>query len=263
MLATRLKSKVHQRELTLGILLTFDHWAGYLEIFKSEGLDFAVLDMEHSSADLHTAEELCRTARLLDFPLLIRPEAALYHLIRKYMDMGAAGLMIPWTENQDQIRAIREAAFIPPKGRRGPGGPSIFANRGLDRQGWDEVESSLFITTQFESPAGIEDMASLIPHDWIDAAMLGPYDLSLNMGRWSHMDHPEVVAAIERVWRQARDMGKNCGMVVGTLEQAGFWIDRGFSFLICSEISGMVRHRARELVGRIREVHAEARARKT
>jgi len=105
-------------------------------------------------------------------------------------------------------------------------------------------------------------MASLIPHDWIDAAMLGPYDLSLNMGRWSHVDHPEVVAAIERVWRQARDMGKNCGMVVGTLEHAGFWIDRGFSFLICSEISNMVRHRARELVGQIREVHAEAQARK-
>ncbi len=263
LLATTLKSKVHRRELTLGILLTFDHWAGYLEIFKAEGLDFAVLDMEHSSASLRTAEELCRTARLLDFPLLIRPEAALYHLIRKYMDMGPAGLMIPWTERQDQVEAVREGAFIPPKGRRGPGGPSVLGNRSLDRKGWDEIESGLFIMTQFESPIGIEKMNSLIPHDWIDAAMLGPYDLSLNMNRWSHTDHPEVVSAIERVKRQAQDLGKNCGMVVGTVEQAGFWIDRGFSFLICSEVSVMVRHRSRELVRQIHQVHTQAQARQS
>jgi len=43
-------------------------------------------------------EDLRRVARLIDFPLIIRPESSVYHLVRKYIDMTAAGLMIPWTE---------------------------------------------------------------------------------------------------------------------------------------------------------------------
>ena len=59
MFAASLKAKVRQNQVTLGSLLTVDFWPGYLEIFKSEGLDFVILDMEHSAASLHEAEELC------------------------------------------------------------------------------------------------------------------------------------------------------------------------------------------------------------
>jgi len=71
MLASSLKAKVRQNQMTLGSLLTMDFWPGYLEIFKSEGMDFVILDMEHGAASLRQAEELCRTARLLELPLLL------------------------------------------------------------------------------------------------------------------------------------------------------------------------------------------------
>jgi 2-keto-3-deoxy-L-rhamnonate aldolase RhmA len=254
MLASSLKAKVRQKQMTLGALLTMDFWPGYLEIFKSEGMDFVILDMEHSSASLRQAEELCRTARLLELPLLLRPEFALYHLMRKYLDMGPAGFMVPWIERQEQIDALRDAVFLPPKGRRGPGGPSTFANRSLDREGWDEIESALFLMPQFESPAGIRNLESLVSHEWIDATMLGPYDLSVNLGRCSQTDHPEVVAAIDQVRLESDKVGKPCGMVIGTVEQAKFWVDRGFYFFICSEVSAMVRQQSRTLVQGIRSL---------
>lgn len=257
MLASSLKQKVRENQLTLGPMLTMDFWPGYLEIFKSEGMDFVLLDMEHSSASLRTAEELCRTARLLGLPLILRPESTIYHLLRKYLDMGPAGFMLPWIETQEQIQALQEAVFTPPKGRRGPGGPSIFANRSLDRQGWDEVESSLFIMTQYESPTGIRNLATLSSRDWIDATMLGPYDLSLNLGRCGQMDHPEVVAAIDRVRDESQKIGKPCGMVINSPEQAQFWIDRGFRFFICSEVSVMVRAQLQHLAGNMRKMAAE------
>src|SRR6478672_7989336 len=155
LLAKKLKLRVHDRQPTMGVLLSFDFWPGQLEMFKAEGLHFAVLDMEHSSCDLRTAEELCRTARLLDFPLLIRPEASVHYLVKKYVDMGAAGLMMPWMETEQQVNTLRDAVFTPPRGRRGPGGPSIFANRSLDRAGWDEIEASLFLMIQIESREGL------------------------------------------------------------------------------------------------------------
>src|SRR5512147_2950804 len=103
MLGEQLKARVRQRTLTLGPFLTNDFWPGYLEIFQKEEMDFAVIDCEHSSASLRDVEELCRTARLLDFPVLIRPESCIYHLVRKYLDMGPAGLMLPWMETAAQM----------------------------------------------------------------------------------------------------------------------------------------------------------------
>ena len=252
MLATHLKQRVAARELTVGVLLSFDFWAGYLEMFKEDGIDYAVLDLEHSSCDLRTAEELCRTARLLDFPVLIRPEASVHHLIKKYMDMGAAGLMLPWTETRQHLETMRDAVFTPPRGRRGPGGPAIFANRSLDRAGWDEVESSFFLMYQVESQAGLNSVREFAQADWVDATMLGPYDLSLNLSRWGQLDHPEVQDAIRRVREGSEASGKPCGMVVGTPEQARFWIDDGFRLLLIPDPSFLARQRVRSFLSEIR-----------
>lgn len=253
MLASTLKARLKSKEMTLGPIMTFDHWPGYLEIFKATGMHFAVLDMEHGSASLRAAEELCRTARLLEFPLLIRPEASVYHVLRKYLDMGPAGFMLPWVENQVQIETLREASFLPPRGRRGPGGPAVQANRTLDRAGWDEVEENLFFMIQIETPAGVANLTSLLANDFIDAVMLGPYDLSLNMSRWAQTDHPEVVAAIEEILAKATQMDKPCGMVIGTVEQAEFWMKRGYRFLITSEVSHMVRQQCAMFVEGVAE----------
>ena len=257
MLAAALKKRIRDRELTFGPMLTFAFWPGYLEIFKAEGMHYAVLDMEHGAVTLPMAEELCRTARLLDFPLLIRPEASVYHVLRKYIDMGPAGLLLPWTERQEQMDAVRDAVFTPPRGRRGPGGPSIFHNRTLDRAGWDEVENALFLMPQIESPAGIENAAALAAPDWVDATMLGPYDLSLNLNRCGQMDHPELVAAIETIRDRSATAGKPCGMVANSAEQAAFWIARGFHFFIYCEVSYMVRAHSRALVRGIEEAWSQ------
>lgn len=248
MYASRLKQRVRDRELTIGVLLSFDFWPGHLEIFKAEGLDYAVLDLEHSSCDLRTAEELCRTARLLDFPLLVRPEASVHHLVKKYMDIGAAGLMVPWMETAQQMDAMRDAVFTPPRGRRGPGGPSVFANRTLDRAGWDEVESSFLLMFQVESRAGLANVRSFAQADWIDCTMLGPYDLSLNLSRWGDMDHPEVVAAIRQVRHDSEAAGKPCGMVVGTAEKANFWIHEGFRLILIPDPSYLARLQLRDFL---------------
>ena len=97
MLASSLKERVRSGKLTYGPMLTYDFWPGYLEVFKAEGMHYAVLDLEHGAATLKEVEELCCAGRMLDFPLLIRPEGSIFHLVRKYLDMGAAGFLLPAT----------------------------------------------------------------------------------------------------------------------------------------------------------------------
>ena len=240
MLGSRLKEKLRAGEQTLGTWMTFDFWPGYLEIYKKAGLDCVILDLEHGSATLNTVEELCRTARLLDLPLIVRPEASLYHLLRRYVDMGPSGFIIPWVEREEQVRTLQEAIYCAPKGRRGPGGVSVFGVSGLSRADWEEVERNLCVLLQVETPAGIDSMKAIMARDWVDAVVLGPYDLSLNLGHCGEMSHPVVVDAITRVVEQAHEIGKPCGMPVGSLEDARFWRERGCTLFLYSEATAMV-----------------------
>ncbi|HLY59620.1 MAG TPA: aldolase/citrate lyase family protein [Terriglobia bacterium] len=253
MLARNLKDKLKRKELTLGPTMTFDFWAGYLEIYKRAGMDFVMVDFEHGSGGLSVLEEMCRTARLLDLPLILRSEASKYHLLRRYLDMGPAGFLIPWTEQEEQVNTVRDAVFCPPRGRRGPGGPSVFGAASWDRAGWDEVEKNLFVMLQIETPKGIESMKSLASHDWVDALMIGPYDLSLHLGHCGELDHPEVVEAITRILDQANQTGKSCGMPVGSVEMARFWRKRGCHFFLYSETVFMVRIMAERFVREMSE----------
>ena len=148
---------------------------------------------------------------------------------------------------------MRDAIFTPPRGRRGPGGPSIFANRTLDRKGWDEIEDSLFIMPQIESRAGVENVSTLASPEWVDATMLGPYDLSLNLDCCAQMEHPDVASTIETIRDRSVAVGKPCGMVVNSVDAANAWIGRGFHFFIYCEVSYMVRSHARTLVAGIEE----------
>jgi 2-keto-3-deoxy-L-rhamnonate aldolase RhmA len=254
MLAEPLKQRLAEEKLTVGPFLMFDFWCGHLEMLKDVGFDFAMLCCEHGSADLTKIEEICRTARLLDLPLLIRPESAVYHLIRKYMDMGPGGIMIPWTDTIEQVEALRDGVFCPPKGRRGPGGPWFFSINGIDKAGLDEYERSLMTIVQIETREGIENVESLIAPDWVDAAAIGPYDLSLNLGKPGETSDPEEVRQIERVISACRKIGKPCGMPVGTPEQIRFWMDRGVFFFLYSSIMGMARNGAEGLIEPIAEL---------
>ncbi len=252
MLASKLKEKLRNREMVVGPMMMFDYWPGYLEIYKSVGMDFVMVDFEHGAGDLRILEELCRTGRLLDLPILVRPAASLYHLLRRYADMGPAGFIMPWVEREEQVCTVQEAIFCPPRGRRGPGGPSVLGVSSLERSGWDEVEENFAVIFQIESPAGIEAMETLAAPNWVDAVMLGPYDLSLNLDHCGQMDHPEVVAAIGEVFQKAQRLGKPCGLPTGDMEMARFWKQRGCHFFVCSEATVMVRMRAGEMVREIR-----------
>ena len=252
MLASTMKTKLRKGELTLGTWMTFDFWPGYLEIYKRAGLDCAILDMEHGAASLPMAENLCRTARLLDFPLILRAEASVYHLLRKYADLGPAGFMLPWVERADQVQTLQDAMFCAPQGRRGPGGPSIFAAPSLDRAGWTAIEESFCVMLQVETPAGLERRKRIMAHDWVDAVVLGPYDLSLNLGHCGEMDHPVVVEAITRVVNQAREIGKPCGMPVGSLEATRFWQERGCTLILYSEATAMVQQHVEQFIQTVR-----------
>jgi 4-hydroxy-2-oxoheptanedioate aldolase len=237
MLAGSLKEKLRQGRESVGLMMTFDFWPGYLELVRKKGVDFAILDMEHGQVDLSRAEELCRTARLLDLPLLIRPPSCTAGPIKRSLDLGAGGLMVPWVETQAQLDELHDAAFCPPRGRHGMGGPAILAVDGTTSRDWARLEENLFIMCQIETPLGLEFAPTAASQDWVDALMLGPYDLAHTMGLVDQYLQAEAhLRAIAQVRDAAHAGGKWAGMVTGTGEDARRWFDQGFDLVIIGAV---------------------------
>lgn len=249
MLSSTLKQKLSKNQKTLGVMMTFDFWPGYLEICRKHGLDFIILDMEHGGVELPRVEELCRTARLLDLPLLIRPQSCNSDQIKRIIDIGGAGLMIPWVETQEQLDTLHDSAFCPPRGRHGMGGPSIFSVDGLSSRDWAQLEEGLFIMCQIETPKGLDFASHVAAQDWVDALMVGPYDLAHNLGVLDRrLEAEQHIRAIERVRDAAHGQNTWAGMVAGTGEEALNWFDRGFDMMI---LGAIVTHLIRGLTENI------------
>lgn len=237
MLAGTLKEKLRAGSRPVGVFMTFDFWPGYLEICCRQGVDFVVLDQEHGFADPSRGEELCRTARLLDLPLLIRPPSSDIGPVKRALDQGAGGLMVPWVETQEQLDSLQAGAFCPPRGRHGMGGPGILAVPGTSSADWQQLEGSQFIMCQIETPLGLEFAPTVARQDWVDALMVGPYDLAHNLGAVDrYLEAEEHLQAIARIATAAHQAGKYAGMVTGTGEQARGWFDQGFDLIIIGAI---------------------------
>ncbi len=217
--------------------MTFDFWPGYLEICRREGIDFVVLDLEHGYVDPSRGEELCRTARLLDLPLLLRPASCTMEAIKRGLDMGPGGLMVPWVETAEQLAILRAAAFCPPRGRHGMGGPAVMAVAGASSADWRRLEESQFLMCQIETPQGLELAPVAAAQSWLDALMVGPYDLAHTMGLVDeYLRAPAHLEAIQRVCAAAHAHGRWAGMVAGTGEDARRWFDAGFDLVIVGAV---------------------------
>jgi 2-keto-3-deoxy-L-rhamnonate aldolase RhmA len=252
MFATDFKTKLSQGRRALGIMMTFDFWPGYLEVFQKIGLDFVLIDCEHGAATTREVEELCRTARLCGLTAILRPEAADFPLIRKYADLGPAGFLIPWVETQEQLDTVRDAIFQPPRGRRGWGGPVLQAASGIDRAAIDEYERSLTVIAQIETPLGVERCQKIAACEWVDALMMGPYDLSVNLGTVPEMNTEKQIAATRRVIQACRQVGKPCGTVAAEPDIVRFWFQEGMQFVLCGEVSFVLQAALKSAIEAIR-----------
>jgi 4-hydroxy-2-oxoheptanedioate aldolase len=149
--------------------------------------------------------------------------------------------MVPAIENVEQVDAVQDAVFFAPKGRRRPGGPASYAVSSWDRAGWDEIEQNFCVFLQVETRAGIDTMKTTMARDWVDAVVVGPYDLSIDMGLVNERFHPEQVGAIAQIIENAHEIGKPCGMPSVRLEEIQFWWERGCTLFLYSAPEGMVQ----------------------
>lgn len=247
--AIDLKKKINSRVPTLGVLATDHVWTGMIEICSKAGLDYIVIDQEHGAHPDQLVADCCTIGRLIGFPVLVRGISTDYSVVRRLLDLGPCGVMFPCVEEVEQLDRVREAAFMPPRGKRRPGGLGNHWMKDYQYETWKrDYEDHLIVLPQIETRRGVANAAKIAAHEMTTALALGPYDLSAELGCCWNPDHPDHRAAIQTCREAADKAGKN----LWTLGDGPTMLKRGFSFICIGEPTWMLRAKFASVVEEVR-----------
>ncbi|MDA1279597.1 MAG: aldolase/citrate lyase family protein [Chloroflexi bacterium] len=208
---------------------------GMVETMGWMGFDFVVIDCEHGPMDYETAENMIRAAELSGTTPILRIGLNEQQHIQRYLEAGAAGVMIPLINDAEDAQKVVDSVKYPPIGRRGAfsGRSARFGLQAMAEY-IKEANEETFISLQIETPEGVENQDEIIATEYADAIFLGPGDLSVNFGLPGQTMHEKVVDTIEGLVTRIHDAGKHAGTLGVTAEQTIFWHGRGVRWIVNS-----------------------------
>lgn len=208
-----LKDKLRRGVPTIGTWLTLAHPA-LAEMAAKAGFDWVAVDLEHSSITIRECEELIRVLDLAGTIPLVRLTANDPDLIKRVMDSGAHGIIVPSVSTPEEAELAVEAVYYPPRGRRGVGLARAHGY-GTDFAGYlNRLQREAVVVAMIENAQGVDNAEAILSVNGIDAYFLGPYDLSASLGIPGKTSHPKVEKAIARVHAAAKRAGKPGGIHV-------------------------------------------------
>jgi 4-hydroxy-2-oxoheptanedioate aldolase len=244
------KRKLREGKPTFGTWLSLDnlHTA---RVLARAGFDWLTLDLEHSAIDWSQAAAVFAVVADAGCVPLARVPEGNHHLIKRVLDAGAWGIVVPMVNTVEQARLAIAAAKYPPQGNRSAGG-------GMHALGFDasadeyyqRANDEILVVLQTESPTGVENAEAIYSLPGCDAIFIGPVDLSFTMrspdGRMPSREEHE--AMVQRVIAAGRRVGTPTGIHCMEPEEALARTQQGMQFLAVGSDLRMLTTRAETVV---------------
>ncbi len=206
---------------------------GMAKILEAAGIDFVIIDMEHTGFDMDRVADLIAWLKATSIAPFVRVPQNLYHFIARCMDAGALGVMIANVQSAEEAKRVVDAAKYAPLGGRGLGlgtAHNDFVMPAVDDY-LRESNRNTTVICQIESVAGVANAEAIARTEGVDVLWVGHYDLTQSMGIPGQLQHPEFLDALQRVIEAARKSDKLAAIQPGNLEQAQQWVTMGFQVI--------------------------------
>ena len=206
-----LKELLIKNKITMGSWVSLGH-PSIVEILAKAGLDWVVIDLEHSVITISEAAELIRVTDLCGVAPLVRLTSNDADQIKRVMDAGAHGIVVPMVKNAEEAKKAVASTRYEPKGNRGVGlarAQGYGSNFG-EYLKWQE--SSPIVIVQIEHVDSIDNLDSILNVEGVDGLIIGPYDLSASMGMPGDFENPEFIETINLI----KNSGNKNKSVIGT-----------------------------------------------
>ncbi|MCO5563086.1 hypothetical protein L7F22_016722 [Adiantum nelumboides] len=170
------------------------------EILGRAGYDYVVIDMEHGPGDTFAALPCMQALAAAGVPAIVRIAANDPVLMKKAMDLGPQGVMVPTIETTTDAEKAVASCRYPPRGNRGAAHPIVRASMyGLDISYLQMCDNDeLLKILQIESSEAVERIPDIAAVDGVDCLMLGPTDLSSSIGYLHDLGQENVMKLMHR-----------------------------------------------------------------
>ena len=205
----------------------------------SLGFDFLWIEMEHSPITLETARNMILATRGLPGVPFIRVPFNELWLAKRALDIGAMGIMFPFTSTPELARQAVAACKYPPHGRRGAG-PGLATLRWPAPEGYANfADRNAMVIVIIEQQQAVENIDEIAAVPGVDVVFIGVNDLSYSYGHRGRQDVPEVQAAIRRVVAACHKNNVPVGRP-GAADTIPQLREQGFSFFQATSELGMM-----------------------
>ena len=209
----KLKEKLRKGDVSYGSWITIGNPI-IAELMANSGFEWLTIDMEHSAITLIEAQNLIRTIELLGCVPLVRVGEKNPNLIKRVMDAGAHGIIVPMVNNKQDAELAVNSVRYPPKGKRGVG-LARAQDYGFGFEKYKKkLEKSSIIIVQIEHIDAVDNLKEIISVDGVDGFIVGPYDISGSLGRPGDFENPEFKKCITKIMQYSKKYNKPAGFHV-------------------------------------------------
>lgn len=230
----RAKELLKQGKPTLGTWLCASSCLT-TEAMSYVGFDWLVVDMEHSPHSYEAAENMIRTIERTDVTPLARVPWNDPVLIKKTLDRGAMGVVIPMVNSREEAESAVRSCMFPPLGVRGIGGGRITRFDLDDGEYMRKANENILVIIQIESEKAIADIDDILSVEGLGAAFIGPADLSASLGIFGQLDNPKFEDAAMKVLAAGNKHDVPVGMHLSSPDMVGRRINQGFRFMALAD----------------------------
>ena len=195
-----LKRRLYDGKAAFGVMCTVPS-PPVVEMLGYLGFDWILLDNEHGSITVDTAEACIAAAELTGMAPIVRPVGNKPEIIAPFLDRGAWGVQVPHVNTADEARAAVDAVKYGPEGHRGifsGGRPANYGFAGSTADYAREANAQTLVCLMLEETEAIENLPDLVKVPGVDVYFIGSGDLSQSMGYTGQQAHPEVQKLMER-----------------------------------------------------------------
>src|SRR3954470_15460131 len=253
----KLRQKLAAKQPVYGLWVTLES-PSVTEMAVALGLDWVVIDAEHGHLDWKEIVEHLRATVRSDTVALVRVAECNVGLIKRALDIGADGVIVPWVESAEQLRQAVSFAHYPPDGVRGIGAERATCWGQCFVEHTQEANENVLVIPIIESVRGGRNVRDLLRVDGVDVFWFGPADYSSSAGFRGQWEGPGVADEILRLKDQIIASGKQCGVIATSDVNLAERRTQGFRMLGVGLDGGLLLRSLRatlQSVGRDRKIN--------
>ena len=250
MMKHRFRERLLAGELLLGTMVSLGS-PEIVELLASAGFDWLFLDGEHGPFGPLELQAMLQAAGP-ETACLVRVPSHAEKDIKKALDIGAAGIIVPQVNSAEAAAKVVDYAKYAPEGNRGIG-ISRAHGYGLRFQEYlQSANENVTVVLQAEHRDAVANIEEIVQVPGIDAILIGPYDLSASLGIPGQIDDPAVTESIDRVTEACQAAGMRLGVFGLTAEAIKPHIERGYTLIIAGIDTLTLGQAAEEMIASLR-----------